>query len=97
MWNENTCGDDAGMLKPFRHTGLYLREAREKIDLPQADLAEKLGFHLQNISNMERGVSGCSSSHCKKIARYLKCDPKQIAKEMTKDYQARYLNKAKLK
>lgn len=54
----------------MRGEAIIWREAREKKELTQQDLGDKLGFvGPQYISNVERGLAPMSRKHFKKLAK----------------------------
>lgn len=50
--------------------GTIWRKAREKSEMSQQDVAEKLGFtSSQYVSNIERGLTTMAKKHYRKLAR----------------------------
>ena len=75
-----------------RALGDYLREAREKSGLSQAEVAENLGLKsAQSISNIERGVAPLTQSKIAALARLLKIDPEDIIEIILTEVRGKYL------
>ncbi len=63
---------------PYRDIGERLRTLRTERDLTQARLAEILGTHQTNVSEMERGVRGITVQQLVRLSRALKVSPNDI-------------------
>lgn len=57
---------------------IYLREWREYRTLTQEQLAERVGWSVGNISQLERGLQGYSDEGLALLAEALQCTPGQI-------------------
>ncbi|MGE4131013.1 MAG: helix-turn-helix domain-containing protein [Bdellovibrionales bacterium] len=77
-----------------RELGKFLRKAREKANLTQADVAEFLGYSSpQFISNIERGVSVAPLELISKMVRLYKIKPETVT-NLIMNSQRKYLNEA---
>jgi len=59
---------DDEFLKEF---GIYLRETREKLDLTQQEVADRMDVEVMQVSRIERGIVNTSISMIKEIAECL--------------------------
>ena len=55
-------------------TGIFIKEHREKCNLTQDDLADKLNTSRENISKWERGLAVPNTEYLKKLCEVLNCD-----------------------
>ena len=58
--------------------GNKLKEAREKLGLTQAELAEKVGIHVNFYARLERGEEKPSVETVKKLSKILKISSADI-------------------
>lgn len=54
------------------HQAAYLKKRRIALDMTQRELAEKVGVHIQYVSNWECGKCGPPSAKFKKVVSVLK-------------------------
>ena len=76
-------GNDAGMRKKSKTltSGTFIRQWRKYRGLSQEQLAEKCGWVVSNVSQLERGQQGYSQPGLELIAKALDCtvaDPLSI-------------------
>jgi transcriptional regulator with XRE-family HTH domain len=57
---------------------IFLKEWRQYRDLTQEQLAERVGWSVGNISQLERGQQGYSDEGLAMLAEALNCTPGQI-------------------
>jgi DNA-binding Xre family transcriptional regulator len=57
---------------------IWLKEWREYRDLTQEQLAERVGWSVGNVSQLERGLQGYSQEGLEALAEALHCDPGQL-------------------
>lgn len=57
---------------------IFLKEWREYRELTQEQLAERVGWSVGNVSQLERGLQGYSQEGLEALADALQCDPGQI-------------------
>jgi DNA-binding Xre family transcriptional regulator len=57
---------------------ILLKEWREYRDLTQEQLAERVGWSVGNVSQLERGLQGYSQEGLEALAEALQCDPGQL-------------------
>lgn len=56
-------------------TGEKFRNAREKLELTQEDIAKKAGMNITNYARIERGEIVPSGSNLIKLSKVLKVNP----------------------
>jgi transcriptional regulator with XRE-family HTH domain len=54
--------------------GTVLREQREKAGLSQIEVTSHFDYHVQFLSNIERGVSAIPDRFLAELAKYYKCE-----------------------
>lgn len=74
-----------------------LREMRERQGLNQEQLGDKLGVHVQFVSNMERGIGPIPPKHFKKLARLLDVTTHAFIEISVERYKARLYKRMGLK
>jgi transcriptional regulator with XRE-family HTH domain len=57
---------------------IFLKQWREYRDLTQEQLAERVGWSVGNVSQLERGLQGYSQEGLEALADALNCDPGQL-------------------
>jgi transcriptional regulator with XRE-family HTH domain len=57
---------------------IFLKQWREYRDLTQEQLAERVGWSVGNVSQLERGLQGYSQEGLEALADALQCDPGQL-------------------
>jgi len=57
---------------------IFLKQWREYRNLTQEQLAERVGWSVGNVSQLERGLQGYSQEGLEALAEALQCDPGQI-------------------
>jgi transcriptional regulator with XRE-family HTH domain len=77
----------------FKVTAQLVRKTRQKLELSQKDLADRIGVHIQAISNIERAISGIPASRAKSFAKVLNIPVKVVVNAAVKDYFSQYLKK----
>lgn len=70
---------------PYREIGARLRAVRAERDFSQAKLAEILGTHQTNVSEMERGARGITVQQLVRLSRALKVSPNDLLGFGTKE------------
>jgi transcriptional regulator with XRE-family HTH domain len=66
--------------------GAFLRMARERANISQAELATKLGLRsAQSISNIERGIAPLPLKMVKRMADILKVDKRAFVEALILD------------
>ena len=74
------------MKKQFTEEGKFLKAAREKSRMTQAELAEELGdVHVQFVSNWERGLCQPPMHKYRKLIKFLKINEVDLRYEMLRD------------
>lgn len=63
-----------------KNLGKFIKEKRSAIGLTQSQVAERLGYTAQFITNWERGISNPPPSTLKKISTVLKIPPQEMYK-----------------
>lgn len=76
----------------YENTGKIIRDAREALNISQADLAGKLGLeNAQSISNIERGLTGVPRKYVFEMCKVLKIDTHELIDAMLEDMRNKYL------
>jgi transcriptional regulator with XRE-family HTH domain len=57
---------------------IFLKQWREYRGLTQEQLAERVGWSVGNVSQLERGLQGYSQEGLEALAEALRCDPGQL-------------------
>lgn len=57
---------------------IFLKQWREYRGLTQEQLADRVGWSVGNVSQLERGLQGYSQEGLEALAEALQCDPGQI-------------------
>lgn len=57
---------------------IFLKEWREYRELTQEQLADRVGWGVSNVSQLERGLQGYSQDGLEALAEALQCDPGQL-------------------
>jgi transcriptional regulator with XRE-family HTH domain len=77
------------MKNKFNHIGKLIKHYRLKSEMPQIDIANKLGFkNAQFISNVERGKASIPLKKIAAATLILGIPPHEIIEAMAKDYSA---------
>lgn len=63
---------------PIVRRRIFLKQWREFRNLTQEQLAERVGWSVGNVSQLERGLQGYSQEGLEALAEALQCDPGQI-------------------
>ena len=60
--------------------GARVRELRARVDLTQAELAERCGqgVEMQRIGEIERGEQNCTLKTIERLAKGLSCEPAEL-------------------
>ncbi|HYK08887.1 MAG TPA: helix-turn-helix transcriptional regulator [Candidatus Eisenbacteria bacterium] len=66
------------MSKSDKEIGKKLKIAREKLELTQAEVADKVGMHVNSYAKLERGEVGASIDTLSKLAKTLKIKSSDI-------------------
>jgi len=64
--------------KPAVRRRIFLKQWREFRGLTQEQLADRVGWSVGNVSQLERGLQGYSQEGLEALAEALQCDPGQI-------------------
>jgi transcriptional regulator with XRE-family HTH domain len=64
--------------QPAVRRRIFLKQWREYRDLTQEQLAERVGWSVGNVSQLERGLQGYSQEGLEALAEALQCDPGQL-------------------
>lgn len=63
-------GQEETKVYKYAQQGVILKNAREAMDLTQADVSDKLGFTSpQYVSNCERGICKLAPKHLRKLSK----------------------------
>lgn len=75
-------------IKDYRmtHSGYTIRLSRENRGMTQQEFANKLGVHVQFVSNVERGKCLLPPTRVKKTAKVLNIWMKTIVHDLRKDW-----------
>jgi len=57
---------------------IFVKEWREYRNLTQEQLAERVGWSVGNVSQLERGLQGYSQEGLEALAEALQCEPGQL-------------------
>lgn len=61
-------------IEAYGEGGLMLRGSRQKAEMTQSDLAQKMGISQHHISEMENGKRPIGKEMAKRLAAIFKCD-----------------------
>lgn len=76
----------------FENLGNYLREAREKQNLKQIDVAKKIGYDSsQFISNIERGISSLPLKKLKILINVLKLNENELIAVLSSEREREFV------
>jgi DNA-binding Xre family transcriptional regulator len=64
--------------KPIERRRIFLKEWRKYRRLTQEQLAERVGWGVSNVSQLEAGRQGYSQEGLERLADALQCDPGQL-------------------
>lgn len=64
--------------KPAVRRRIFVKQWREYRGLTQEQLAERVGWSVGNVSQLERGLQGYSQEGLEALADALQCDPGQL-------------------
>lgn len=64
--------------QPARRRRIFVRQWREYRGLTQEQLADRVGWSVGNVSQLERGLQGYSQEGLEALADALQCDPGQL-------------------
>ncbi len=64
--------------KEYRTAGYYLRVYRQRAELTQMVLANKVGMRQHHLSEMEHNKRPIGKAAAKKLSKVLKCDYKKL-------------------
>ena len=64
--------------KPVPRRRIFLKQWREYRNLTQEQLADRVGWSVGNVSQLERGLQGYSQEGLESLADALQCDPGQL-------------------
>lgn len=66
-------------MKNFKPMGDFLRQKRREKNLSQSEVSKNLGYHVQYISNIERGIALPPLEKAKAYAKILGVNKKDMA------------------
>jgi transcriptional regulator with XRE-family HTH domain len=72
-------------MREFGNLGKFLKNARSDRALTQKDVAEKLGLHVQFVSNWERGICAPPGHSFQKMIQLLRLDRSELVDVMLTD------------
>jgi len=72
-------------MREFGNLGKFLKNARSDRALTQKDVAEKLGLHVQFVSNWERGICAPPGHSFQKMIQLLRLDRSELVDVMLND------------
>jgi transcriptional regulator with XRE-family HTH domain len=72
-------------MREFGKLGQFLKDARAARDLTQREVAEKLGLHVQFVSNWERGICAPPGHSFQKMIQLLRLSREELVEVMLLD------------
>ncbi len=72
-------------MREFGKLGQFLKDARATRDLTQREVAEKLGLHVQFVSNWERGICAPPGHSFQKMIQLLRLSREELVEVMLLD------------
>ena len=71
--------------------GSWLKSHREDAGLSQKEVAEKVGMHLQQVSQVERGVKGCPVKYLAPLAEFFESEISEVVNMSLRDAKKKLL------